>query len=183
MERYRPELELSEGVYFNHAVRGPLPIAAVRALAAAAAATHTPTKERRWLTDRTRAQLAALIGAEPHEVAFVSNTAEAMGITLDGVRFNEGDNVVGIEGDFPSVSYPLINLKRRGVSYRGVAVVDGEVDAESVISRIDGRTRVVAISWVLHASGCRLDLRAIGAVCRKHCALFVVDVAQGLAGC
>src|SRR5581483_302116 len=44
----------------------------------------------------------------------------------------------------------------------------------------DDRVKCVAVSWVQFASGARVDLDALGALCRKRDVYFVVDAIQGL---
>ncbi len=44
----------------------------------------------------------------------------------------------------------------------------------------DERVRVVAVSWVQFATGARVDLRALGELCRARGVYFVVDAIQGL---
>ena len=44
----------------------------------------------------------------------------------------------------------------------------------------DERVQVVAVSWVQFASGARVDLAALGALCRERGVYFVVDAIQGV---
>ena len=44
----------------------------------------------------------------------------------------------------------------------------------------DERVRAVTVSWVQFASGARVDLDALGALCRARGVYFVVDAIQGL---
>lgn len=176
---YSGEFELGGHLYFDHAVRGPVPRTAIRAFDDFAANPAVSADERLRLIDTTRSRLAALIGAQSDEIAFAAHTTEAVCIALEGISFRERDNVVGIEGDFPSVRFPLRHLARAGVEYRGVPSNGGTVDTGAVIDRIDERTRAVVVSWVLDSSGDRLELGAIGTACRACGALFVLDTAQG----
>ena len=57
---------------------------------------------------------------------------------------------------------------------------DGRIDVDELLSLVDDRTRVIAISWVEFATGFRFDLERIGRFCRERDILFVVDAIQGL---
>jgi selenocysteine lyase/cysteine desulfurase len=57
---------------------------------------------------------------------------------------------------------------------------DGRIDLDELISLIDGKTRLVAISQVQYASGFRSDLERIGRAARAHDALLVVDIIQAM---
>mgnify|MGYP003694554893 CR=1 FL=1 len=57
---------------------------------------------------------------------------------------------------------------------------DGRIDLDELISLIDDKTRIVAISQVQFGSGFRADLERIGRAARAHDALLVVDVIQAL---
>ena len=68
----------------------------------------------------------------------------------------------------------------RGVEMRLVEPVEGRVTPEAVLSLVDGRTRVVALSFVQFWNGYRIDLAEIGAECRKRGVILAVDGIQGL---
>src|SRR5262249_10443577 len=51
---------------------------------------------------------------------------------------------------------------------------------DDVRAAMDGRTRLVSLSFVEFATGFRNDLGAVGQLCRERGALFLVDAIQGL---
>jgi selenocysteine lyase/cysteine desulfurase len=73
-----------------------------------------------------------------------------------------------------------MNLANRGVEVRMIAGRDRRLWIEDIRAAMDGRTRVVSLSWVEYASGFRNDLDAIGSLCRERGILFFVDAIQGL---
>jgi len=172
--------------YLNHAAVAPLPRRAVQRMAAMAEDVSR-TGDQHWAdrnreTERVRGLAAQILGArDPREVSFCENTSTGLSAIAEGfVDWRPGDNVIGACLDFPSNVYPWMRLSDQGVEYRQVPERDGRIDDGEVISRIDGRTRMVALSWVQYASGYRCDLARIGQVCRERGALLVVDVIQGL---
>lgn len=172
-------------VYLNHAALGPMPSTAAERVAQAARRVadggdlHWP--DRQQGIEDARDLSARLLGtADPARVAFVENTSAALSLVAEGLSWRDGDNVVGHAGEYPANVYPWMNLARHGVELRLAPEVDGRVPVDEILSRIDGRTRVVALSWVQYATGYRCDLAALGEECRRRDVLFVVDAIQGL---
>ena len=186
--RLRDEFPVTaHGVYLNHAAVAPIPRRAAERVAALARSI-AESGDRRWPErnaecERVRRQAARLLGARhPREVAFVENTSAGLSLVAQGVDWRPGDNVVSAACEFPSNVYPWMQLAGRGVELRLVPERDGRVDPGELLARMDGRTRVLALSWVEYASGFRSDLAALAAECRRRGVLFVVDVIQGLGG-
>ncbi|MEP7011146.1 MAG: aminotransferase class V-fold PLP-dependent enzyme [Acidobacteriota bacterium] len=187
--RFRSEMPVAgRYVYLNHAAIGPLPRRSA-ARVADLARVISETGDRRWPErnqeiERVRSLAARLIGArDPHEVAFVENTSTALSLVAEGIDWRPGDNVVGAEGEFPSNAYPWMNVAARPaieVEYRQAPERNGRIDPEDLLARIDGRTRLLALSSVQYATGFRSDLARLGAACRERGALFVVDAIQSL---
>jgi selenocysteine lyase/cysteine desulfurase len=173
--------------YLNHASVAPLPRRGVERVAALAQMISV-TGDQTWVARNTtseevRGLAARLLGArEPHEVAFVENTSTGLSLVAEGLDWRPGDNVVGVACEFPSNAYPWMHLGEHGVEYRTVPEREGRIDTDELLSRVDERTRVVAISWIEYSNGFRFDLARIGAFCRERGVLFVVDVIQGLGG-
>jgi cysteine desulfurase / selenocysteine lyase len=171
--------------YLNHAGNGPLPRRSGARMAAVAEAVAL-SADRDWLdrmreVERVRKMAARMLGARAaHEVAFVENTSAGLSLVAEGFDWRPGDNVVGAVLEFPSNVYPWMGLAARGVEYRQVPERDGRIDPEEIVAALDGRTRMLALSWVQYASGFRSDLARLGAACRERDVLFVVDVIQGL---
>lgn len=189
LKQFRGELPVTaEFAYLNHAAVAPLPRRAVERMAAMAGDVSRSGDqhwaERNRETERVRGLAAQLLGArDPREVSFCENTSTGISMVAEGFSdWQPGDNVIGACLDFPSNVYPWMRLADYGVEYRQVPERDGRIDDDEVLSLIDDRTRIVALSWVQYASGYRSDLARIGRACRERDALLVVDVIQGLGG-
>jgi cysteine desulfurase/selenocysteine lyase len=184
--RFRAEMPVTgHCAYLNHAGTAPLSRRGAERMAALAD-TVSRTGDRVWSerqreVERVRGMAARLLGArEAHEVAFVENTSTALSIVAQGLDWQPGDNVVGAALEFPSNVYPWMQLADKGVEYRRAEERDGRIDPGELLSLIDERTRMLALSWVQYASGFRSDLALLGRACRERGVLFVVDVIQGL---
>jgi selenocysteine lyase/cysteine desulfurase len=170
--------------YLDHAAVSPLSEPGRAAMAEWAADTaangsfNWPAWQRR--IQETRARAGRLLNAEPTDVAFVKNTTEGISFVAEGLAWQPGDNIVTAADEFPSNLLPWLNLAGRGVEVRRVAGRDGRILLDDVRAAMDGRTRLVTLSFVEYATGFRNDLDAVGSLCRERGAFFFVDAIQGL---
>jgi len=173
-----------EAAYLNHAASAPLPARSAAALETYLADRRRPhvlyqAGRQDYDTTPLKAKLGRLLGVEPAAVGFVPTTTDGVAGILNGIPWRSGDNVVVPANDFPGVVYACLGLASRGVEVRRVPV-DGHVDLDRVLDRIDGRTKAVAISHVHWQTGHRIDLARLGAACRAAGAYSVVDAIQSL---
>ena len=114
-----------------------------------------------WMTRREeiRAKVAALVGAEPDEIAFVPNTSTGMNLIVD--LLEEDGAVLSDELEFPTVTLPWIH---RGIPVHMVPAVEGVVRLESFAADHAPRAATIVLSHVQFSNGCRLDLDAFGQV-------------------
>jgi selenocysteine lyase/cysteine desulfurase len=136
-----------------------------------------------WKEDAIQARLmyAQLIGSLPDEVAFIHCTSDGVNLIANGIDWKAGDNVVLTDVDYPANIYPWLNQQARGVEIKWVKQRDdGRIPVEDLAAAIDGRTRVLAVSFVQFINGFRSDLGAIGRICAEKGVLFFVDAVQGL---
>lgn len=170
--------------YFNAAAESLLPAVAADAVAASArrqcdGGVFSWTQDMR-VVDSARRALAKLIGAAPEDVAFVGNTSEAIARVADGLDWNDGDEVVLGDLEYPANVYPWACQRPRGARLRFVASERGRLPAERLIDAMGARTRVLAVSSVQFTSGYRVDLAALARACAARDVLLVVDAIQSL---
>ena len=185
LKKIRKEFPVTEHrLFMDHARVAPLPRPVQAAISAFAedACEQGTAHYPEWIkeVERVRARFAKLINAEPDEVAFVKNTSEGLSIVANGIDWQEGDNVVIPDIEFPANVYPWMNLKRRGVDVRFVKAVRGRVPFEQITAQVNSRTRVLSISSVEFNSGFRNDLKRIGEFCKEKNIYFCVDAIQSL---
>jgi cysteine desulfurase/selenocysteine lyase len=185
LTKYRPLFPVTEEyAYLNHASIAPYSVPVARAMDDFIARRH----QRGWLDaptwkdrlEEVRGLVAQLIAAAPEEIAFTSNTSHGLNIVASSIGWQEGDNLIGAETEFPANVYPWLNLQRRGVEVRLAPARDNRILIEDIAALMDERTRLVALSFVEFATGFRNDLRAIGQLCRERGIYFCVDGIQGL---
>ena len=126
-----------------------------------------------WLERRetVRRKVARFVGAEPAEIAFVSNTST--GINLIADLLEDDGPVLSDELEFPAVTLPWIH---RGVTVRFVPAVEGMLRVEAFAEGEAPRAATIAISHVQFSNGCRQDLDAFGRI--KGSRRLVVSASQ-----
>lgn len=180
----REEFPVTRNFNFqNHAAAAPISRRAAAAITryAQLARDHAYLSESFYRhASYVRGLAAKLINTSPDEVTFVKNTSEGLSFVANGLQWNTGDNVVLSNVEFPANVYPWMNLQARGVHLKMVIEENGRIPLERLISAIDNRTRVVTISAVQYVSGYRIDLAALGEVCRQRGVFLCVDAIQAL---
>jgi selenocysteine lyase/cysteine desulfurase len=172
-------------IYLNHAAVSPPPRPTVEAVQAQITdvVMNGSLNYVDWVKvkQNARAQAAAMLGARPDQIAFTRNTSDGLSTIANGLKWRAGDNIVTFRGEFPSNIYPWLRLARtQGIEVRMCEERDGRVDLDQLVSLIDARTRIVALSLVQYGSGFRADTERIGRAARKVDALFVVDMIQAM---
>ena len=127
----------------------------------------------------TRDLAAKLIGAQSTEIAFVGPTSLALSFVAAALPAQPGDNIVCYADDYPSNVYPWMALAERGVEVRKLTVRElGCIQLEDVLTKVDDRTRLVALASCHFIAGFRIDHEQIGAALRERNILFCLDAIQ-----
>jgi cysteine desulfurase / selenocysteine lyase len=171
-------------VWLNCAHQGPLPRAARIEAEAAIAAKVDPSKldDQSFFAvpERLRGLAAQLIHASPDDVLLANSTTYTLNLVAQGLTWQDGDEVICVEGDFPATVLPWVALEDRGVRVTLLRAPGARVDAEQLTEAIGPRTRVVCLSWVFSFFGNAVDLESLGAVCRERGVWLVVNASQAV---
>jgi selenocysteine lyase/cysteine desulfurase len=176
--------ELSHIVHLNSAAISLMPREAKAAVAQAIRDREYTSEKRTEIRLRreleTRKKIAAMINAGTEEICMVSNTSEGLNIIAQGLNLSAGENVVLAETEFAGNVLPWLNLEKKGVRIKKASSGYGKDPADSILAAVDGKTRVVTVSFVGWIDGFRLNLTKIGEHCRERSIVFVVDAIQGI---
>jgi cysteine desulfurase / selenocysteine lyase len=170
--------------YLNSAAVSPMPYisaAAVR-LQLRDVASHGSAHYQHWVDTKNRARsvMAEMLGVDADQIAFVRNTSDGMSSIANGLTWHSGGNIVSFAREFPANFYPWRRIRDEfDVELRLAPERNGRIDLDELISMIDHKTRVVALSAVQFGSGYKADLERVGRAARAVDALFCVDVIQG----
>jgi cysteine desulfurase/selenocysteine lyase len=129
---------------------------------------------------RLRNALGRLIGAPADDVVLANSASYGLHLLANGLPLREGDEVLLVEGDFPSVILPWLGLEHRGVSLRFVCPGSQGLTADELERAFGDKTKVLCTTWVHSFTGVALDLDALGEVCQKHGVRFLVNGAQAV---
>lgn len=134
--------------YLNAGTTGPVPAAARTAWEQVydlgeGDGRRLPYFERTMgLQAQQRAAYAAVLGAEPDDVALTSSTSEGIVRVVAGLELREGDEILTSDAEHPGLLGPLVAARSRfGVTIRAVPLAE-------IANAVGERTRLVACSHV-----------------------------------
>jgi selenocysteine lyase/cysteine desulfurase len=184
-DTYRFEFPITERcVFMNHAAISPLPMRVVTTMESLYRESSLYGGEYypKWAKriEGVRRLFAALVHADPDEIAFVGNTSEGLSAIAAGLDWKEGDGVLIAKPDFPTNIYPWMNLERKGVRVHYFERNEGRFSIEEVEKALSPGTRLLSVSSVDFATGFLCDLEALGEFCRRKGLFFCVDAIQSL---
>ena len=144
--------------------------------------THMYGWESEGAVERARAQVAALIGADPKEIVFTSGATESNNLAIKGVAGFYRDkkrHIVTTQTEHKCVLDSCRALQQRGwdVTYLPVGR-DGRLDLKALEAALRPDTALVSVMAVNNEIGVRQPLAEIGALCRERKVFFHTDAAQ-----
>ena len=132
--------------------------------------------------EEARANVAALIGADPKEIVWTSGATESDNLAIKGVAHfygKKGKHIVTCKTEHKAVLDTCRQLEREGFE---VTYLDPEpnglLDLEKLKSVIRPDTILVSVMHVNNEVGVIQDITAIGKIARERGALFHTDAAQ-----
>jgi selenocysteine lyase/cysteine desulfurase len=131
-------------------------------------------------TEETRKRIAALIGADPEEIAFTRNATDGINLVLAGIDWQPGDEVITTEQEHEAVMHPLMYLHRtRGIQVKMVAISpEPDEMLANLNAAVSAKTRLVVVSLVSCETGTRLPGQSISRWAAQHNILCLLDGAQ-----
>jgi cysteine desulfurase len=144
---------------------------------------HAPGRRARALIEEARAEVAALVGAEPGQIVWTSGATEADNLALFGAaRYHSvrGRHIVTSRVEHPAVLDPCRQLEREGfeVTYL-VPGPTGIVEPEQLDAALRSDTILASLMHVNNETGVCQDVTAFGRICRERGVILHVDAAQG----
>lgn len=130
-----------------------------------------------------RAQVAALIGAQPDEITFTSGGTEASNIAIRGAAARDPKRraIVTTTIEHPATDACCALLARDDYLIRRVAPApDGRVASEAVAAEIDEATALVTIIHAQNEIGTLQPVAAVAKAARRNGSLLHADAAQSL---
>ena len=132
--------------------------------------------------EQARADVAALINADPKEIVWTSGATESDNLAIKGAAHfyhKRGKHIVTSKTEHKAVLDTCRQLEREGFE---VTYLDPEEDGLIDISKLEAALRddtiIVSIMHVNNEIGVIQDIEAIGELCRARKIIFHVDAAQ-----
>lgn len=132
--------------------------------------------------EEARANVAALINANPKEIVWTSGATESDNLAIKGAaHFNQrrGKHIITMKTEHKAVLDTCRQLEREGFE---VTYLDPEenglLDLHKLEAAMRDDTTVVSIMHVNNEIGVIQDIKAIGELCRARKIVFHVDAAQ-----
>jgi cysteine desulfurase len=134
------------------------------------------------LVDEARANVAALVGANPKEIIWTSGATESDNLAIKGAAHfyrKRGNHLITLKTEHKAVLDTCRQLEREGfeVTYLDVQP-NGLVDLDAFEAAIRPETVLASVMHVNNEIGVIQDIAAIGAICRERNVIFHVDAAQ-----
>lgn len=171
-------------IYLNHAAISPFSTHVLQAINFALTERSTGVidtyQQGLEEKDKLKSNLAALIHGKKEHIALITNTSEGLNWFVNSLRWQPGDRILLVEGEFPTNIYPFMNMERRGIEIDFVPLRNGAILLEDIEKMITGKTRLLSISFVEFFTGFRNDLKTIGQLCKSKKVLLSVDGIQGV---
>jgi len=174
----------SNQTYLNSASIHPMSVPASRALA-----DHVQFRLKGGGEGRTdftadqqadlKKRFAALINAQPQEIAFTQNTSDGENIVVMGMDLpRKGGNIVLDELHFETSLYMYKSLEAKGLELRVVRHRDWSIDIRDMDRAIDKNTRLVSMALVSNVNGYLHDAKAISDLAHSRGAYVFADMVQ-----
>jgi cysteine desulfurase len=148
-------------------------------------AEHAMGRDAEAAVEAARAEVAALIGADPREIVFTSGATESNNIAIKGAaRFAIGAGraprrIVTVATEHKCVLEAVADLAGEGFEPVVLPVrADGLLDPDLLRAALAEPTLLVSVMAVNNETGVIQDVAALSAIARASGALFHTDAAQ-----
>jgi cysteine desulfurase family protein (TIGR01976 family) len=137
------------------------------------------TRESDALIEETRSAVADLLGsAAPHQISFGANMT-TMTFALSralGRHLRPGDEVLITQLDHEANRGPWLALREQGITVREIAISrDATLDVADFRTKVNERTRIVAMGWASNAFGTVNDIGLARELTHRVGAWLIVD--------
>ncbi len=126
--------------------------------------------------------VARLLGAARDEIALAENATVAWQLAFYAMAFQPGDRILTARAEYAANYVAFLQVARRTGAVIEVVPDDGDgmLDPEALERMIDGRVRLIAITWVPTNGGLRNPAAAVGEIARRHGVTYLLDACQAV---
>jgi cysteine desulfurase len=147
-----------------------------------ASRSHAFGWEAEKAVEEARANVAALVNADPREIVWTSGATESDNLAIKGAAHfyqGKGRHLITVKTEHKAVLDTMRELEREGfeVSYLEVQE-NGLIDIETFKAALRPDTTLVSVMFVNNEIGVVQPIAEIGEICRERGIIFHVDAAQ-----
>jgi cysteine desulfurase len=147
-----------------------------------ASRSHAWGWEAEEVVEKSRAQVAALVNADPREIVWTSGATESINLALKGAAHfygTRGKHLVTLKTEHKATLDTMRELERQGfeVTYLDVEE-NGLLDLDKFKAALRKDTILASVLLVNNEIGVIQDIPAIGNLCRERGIILHVDAAQ-----
>lgn len=132
--------------------------------------------------EEARAQVAALVNADPREIIWTSGATEGNNLALKGAAHfyqTKGKHIITVKTEHKAVLDTVRELERLGFEATYLQPQDnGLITVEQLAAAIRPDTILVSVMWVNNEIGVIQPIAEIGELCRSKGIIFHSDAAQ-----
>ena len=147
-----------------------------------ASRSHPYGWEAEEAVEEARAQVAALVNADPREIVFTSGATESNNLALKGIAEfyqDRGKHIITVKTEHKAILDTARELELKGFEVTYLDVLEnGLIDLDVLKAAIRPDTILVSVMMVNNEIGVIQDVEAIGELCRDKGVFFHVDAAQ-----
>ena len=146
--------------------------------------SHSFGATTRNAVEKSRKQVAGLLGAKSHEIVFTSGGTESNNLAVQGVAFsrkNKGKHIITSSIEHPAIIEVCRYLGENGFRITHLPVdSDGMLDPEDVRKAIMPDTILITIMHANNEVGTIQPIKEISRIAGEHKILFHTDAAQSV---
>lgn len=132
-----------------------------------------------------RKKVAQFVGATFDNICLTDNTSEGLSMTIMGLDFQEGDQVISTLQDYPSSESAFHVLQKTGgIVYTQIPLPTPTESKEEIIESfkksITSKTKVLCFSHINYTTGLRMPVKELCDLARQNNLISIVDGAHAL---
>jgi len=131
-----------------------------------------------------RADIAPSFGATPDEIVLTTNTTDGMCMSLYGLDWNAGDEIISTNMEHPGGNGPMssIALRKGVVIKRALLPVGADAQPEDFVNafaaQLTNKTKAICFSHIPYLTGALLPAKALCTWAREHNLISIIDGAH-----
>ncbi len=150
----------------------------------AASRNHAYGWEAEEAVEKSRRQIASLIGANSKEIVFTSGATESNNLAIKGVAemyAEKGNHIITAATEHKAVLDTCKHLEKKGCRVTYLPVMgDGRIDLDMLRDAITDQTILISIMYANNEIGVVQPIAGIGKIAKERGVLFHTDAVQAV---